>query len=70
MHIDHVVALAEAWGSGARRWNDDTRDRFANDLVFRGSLRAVSASSNLRKSDQDPAEWLPVAWCCPLWVHS
>jgi hypothetical protein len=33
LHLDHVVALSEAWGSGARRWDTDTRDRFANDLV-------------------------------------
>ena len=54
-----MVALSEAWGSGALRWNADTRNRFANDLGYRGSLRAVSASSNLSKSDSDPATWLP-----------
>jgi hypothetical protein len=59
LDIDHVVALAEAWASGARGWTKGTRQRFANDLGDRRSLTAVSASSNRSKSDRDPAEWLP-----------
>lgn len=54
--IDHMIPLAEAWDSGARRWTKGTRDRFANDLGDRRSLVAVSASSNRSKSDRDPAE--------------
>lgn len=64
--VDHVVALAEAWASGARRWDARTREAFANDLGYAGSLIAVSASSNRAKSDSDPAEWLPPVrsyWC-------
>ena len=64
--IDHFVPLSEAWGSGAWRWSYTTRESFANDLGFSGSLIAVSASSNRSKSDQDPAEWLPPNthyWC-------
>ena len=57
--IDHMVPLAEAWGSGARRWSKATRARFANDLGYRYSLIAVTASSNRSKGDSDPAEWLP-----------
>ena len=57
--VDHLVPLAEAWDSGARRWNAATRQAFANDLEFEGSLIAVSASSNRSKGDRDPAEWLP-----------
>lgn len=57
--IDHMVPLAEAWDSGARRWNADTRERFANDLGDRRALVAVTASSNRSKSDQDPREWMP-----------
>lgn len=57
--VDHMVPLAEAWDSGARRWNAGTRKRFANDLVDRRSLVAVNASSNRAKSDSDPSEWLP-----------
>lgn len=57
--IDHYVPLKEAWDSGAWRWNDATRERFANDLGYPGSLIAVSASSNRSKSDRDPSDWLP-----------
>lgn len=62
--IDHMVPLAEAWDSGARRWNPDTRERFANDLGDPRSLVAVTASSNRSKGDQDPAEWLPTDRKC------
>jgi hypothetical protein len=64
--IDHMVPLAEAWGSGAFKWSTKTRQAYANDLGYAGSLIAVSASSNRSKSDRDPAEWLPPAqsyWC-------
>jgi len=62
--IDHYVPLKEAWDSGAWRWNTSTRERFANDLGYRGSLIAVSASSNRSKSDRDPSEWLPEFGTC------
>ncbi len=62
--IDHFVPLKEAWASGAWRWNAGTRERFANDLGYAGSLIAVSASSNRSKSDRDPAEWLPERAVC------
>eukprot|EP01031_Cornospumella_fuschlensis_P006429 gene6429-7992_t len=42
--IDHFVPLKEAWDSGARGWDSDTRKAFANDLGYEGSLIAVSAS--------------------------
>ena len=57
--IDHLVPLAEAWGSGARKWGNTKRGRFSNDLGYRYSLIAVSASSNRSKGDRDPSEWLP-----------
>ncbi|QKE85950.1 HNH endonuclease [Arthrobacter sp. NEB 688] len=65
LDIDHVVPLAEAWGSGANLWTDAQRKAFANDLAI-PQLIAVSASSNRSKSDQDPAEWQPSAsgWRC------
>lgn len=59
LDIDHMVPLAEAWGSGARRWTTAVREAFANDTGYAGSLIAVTASSNRSKGDQDPAEWLP-----------
>ena len=59
LDIDHMVPLAEAWGAGAKKWNNNTRGRFSNDLAYRYSLIAVSASSNRSKSDSDPSEWMP-----------
>ena len=56
VHIDHVVALAEAWRSGAHAWSDAQRDRFADD---RSNLIAVTEASNIRKSDHDASSWFP-----------
>jgi hypothetical protein len=72
--VDHVVALAEAWDSGAARWDSNRRRDYANDLGYAGSLIAVSVSSNRSKSDRDPAEWMPQrreAWCsfATAWTH-
>ncbi|MDM7854563.1 excalibur calcium-binding domain-containing protein [Cellulomonas alba] len=59
LDIDHMVPLAEAWGSGAKTWSASTRKAYANDLGYASSLVAVSAASNRSKSDRDPARWLP-----------
>jgi hypothetical protein len=61
LQIDHVVALAEAWDSGASSWTPDRRMRYANDLDAWFALIAVSAATNQSKSDDDPADWLPPA---------
>lgn len=71
--IDHLVPLAEAWGSGAATWTSARREAYANDTTYRPALIAVSASSNRSKGDQDPAEWMPERagyWCTYLrsWV--
>jgi hypothetical protein len=66
LEIDHVVALAEAWRSGAWGWTDARRRGFANDLDEPDALVAVSSSSNQSKSDKDPSEWRPPlrgSWC-------
>jgi len=60
LDVDHLVALKEAWGSGAYAWPSSMREAYANDLGYEWALRAVSASSNRSKSDRDPAEWLPM----------
>ncbi len=57
--IDHVVALKEAWESGARSWTATNRTRFANDLAYGRSLVAVTDNVNASKGDRDPAQWLP-----------
>ncbi|MEU7277454.1 HNH endonuclease family protein [Streptomyces sp. NPDC045431] len=73
LDIDHVVALAEAWRSGASGWTTSQRQAFANDLA-RPQLIAVTDDVNQAKSDLDPAEWLPprTAYRCTyarMWVH-
>lgn len=64
--VDHVVALGEAWRSGADTWDANRRRDFANDLDEPDALIAVTASTNRSKSDRDPASWQPPnrdAWC-------
>ena len=57
--IDHMVALAEAWDSGARSWPTSRRQAYANDLGDGRSLAAVTDNVNQSKGDKDPAEWMP-----------
>jgi hypothetical protein len=57
--IDHVVALKEAWDSGAWAWTTSQRTLFANDLSDPRTLLAVTDSVNQSKSDKDPSNWLP-----------
>src|SRR5690606_18654861 len=59
LQIDHHVPLAEAWRSGASRWNVNTRQAFANDLKYGPSLVAVTGAVNQSKGDKDPSSWLP-----------
>jgi len=61
LEIDHVVALSEAWRSGAWRWSAARREAFANDLIDPGSLVAVTTRSNRSKGDSSPDQWLPEA---------
>lgn len=71
LEIDHLVALKEAWVSGAWQWTEERRDAFANDLGYIGSLVAVSVESHDPKGALDPAEWLPDEGVCEFaerWV--
>ena len=54
--IDHVVALSDAWQTGAASWDEQTRREFANDPL---NLLAVESSLNRQKGDGDAATWLP-----------
>ena len=56
VQIDHVVALSNAWQTGAFGWNENKRKQFANDPL---NLRAVKGSLNSQKGDGDAATWLP-----------
>ncbi len=54
--IDHVVALGDAWQTGAQQLSVTTRTAFANDPL---NLLAVSLAANRAKGDADAASWLP-----------
>lgn len=59
LQIDHTVALAEAWDSGASTWTKTKRVAFANDLTKPYSLNAITGSLNQSKADKDPSDWMP-----------
>lgn len=56
VQIDHVVALRNAWISGADAWELSRRIAFANDP---GVLLAVQGQANQEKSDASADHWLP-----------
>ncbi|WP_237242329.1 HNH endonuclease family protein [Rothia nasimurium] len=54
--IDHVVALSNAWSSGAWQWSDERRVLLANDPL---NLQAAGRTANTEKSDKSADAWLP-----------
>ncbi len=56
VQVDHVVALSNAWQTGAQSWDAATRTAFANDPL---GLLAVDGPLNEQKGDGDAATWLP-----------
>ena len=56
VQIDHVVALSNAWQTGAFKLTVAQRTAFANDPL---NLFAVKGRLNSQKSDGDAATWLP-----------
>jgi hypothetical protein len=58
VQIDHVVALSNAWSTGAQKLSYAQRVQFANDPL---ELLAVDGPTNQSKSDKDAANWLPRA---------
>jgi hypothetical protein len=56
IQIDHVVALSNAWQTGAFKLNLAQRTAFANDP---SNLLAVKGKLNSQKGDGDAATWLP-----------
>lgn len=56
VQIDHQVALADAWQTGAQSWPQTKRVQFANDPL---NLAAVDGPTNEQKGDADAASWLP-----------
>ncbi|MFF8469087.1 GmrSD restriction endonuclease domain-containing protein [Streptomyces griseus] len=59
LDVAHLVALGEAWDSGASAWTERRREAYANDQGADASLAAVTARINRRKADKDPADWMP-----------
>lgn len=63
LDIDHVVPLANAWRSGASSWDDEQRERYANDPEV---LLSVEDNANQEKGDKGPEAWKPPneeEWC-------
>jgi hypothetical protein len=54
--IDHVVALSNAWQTGAAYFDKNKRTQIANDPL---NLLAVDSKLNRQKGDGDAATWLP-----------
>jgi hypothetical protein len=56
VQIDHVVALGDAWVTGAQQLTPTRRKTLANDPL---NLLAVDGPTNSAKRDADAASWLP-----------
>ena len=56
VQIDHVVALSNAWQTGAFKLTADQRKALSNDPL---NLFAVKGRLNSQKGDGDAATWLP-----------
>jgi hypothetical protein len=54
--IDHVVALGNAWETGAQNIGEEDRRQLANDPL---NLLSVDGPANRQKGDSDAATWLP-----------
>ncbi|WP_346845037.1 HNH endonuclease family protein [uncultured Rothia sp.] len=54
--IDHVVALSNAWQTGATLLSETQRAHLANDPL---NLQATTSRANTQKSDADASAWLP-----------
>ncbi len=60
---DYVVLLANAWRSGASKWDNEERERYANDPEV---LLSVEDNANQAKGDKGPEAWKPpnqAEWC-------
>ncbi|MFT4199480.1 HNH endonuclease family protein [Gordonia sp. (in: high G+C Gram-positive bacteria)] len=56
IQIDHVVALGDAWRTGAQEWAPQKRLEFANDPR---NLQTTAGWANQRKKAGNAATWLP-----------
>ena len=58
VQIDHIVALANSWQTGAQKLSQGKRIALANDPL---NLFAVDGASNQQKGASDAATWLPAS---------
>jgi hypothetical protein len=65
VQIDHIVALSDAWQTGAQQLDFFTRSNFANDPL---NLQTTIGWVNQEKGDGDAATWLPPnkSYRCPF----
>lgn len=56
VQVDHVVALSNAWQTGAQQLSVAERELLGNDPL---NLLAVDGATNAAKGDADAATWLP-----------
>lgn len=63
VQVDHIVALSNAWKTGAKKLSYEMRVAFANDPL---NLVAVDGPTNSSKGDDSADWWLPPrrkVWC-------
>jgi len=65
VQIDHIVALSDAWQTGAQQLDPFARNNFANDPL---NLQTTIGWVNQEKGDGDAATWLPPnkSYRCPF----
>lgn len=56
IHIEHIVAVSDAWAKGAQDLTMQEREEFYNDPL---NLMAVDGPANVEKGGQDASGWLP-----------
>lgn len=62
IHIEHIVAVSDAWQKGAQDLSEQERYDFYNDPL---NLIAIDGPTNMEKGDKDAGGWMPrVAYRC------
>lgn len=59
VQIDHVVALKNAYMTGAFEWEQNKRCLYANYMGNNFHLLAVDGPENMKKGDKSPREYIP-----------
>ncbi len=57
IHIEHIVAVSDAWQKGAQNLSYEERYEFYNDPL---NLIAIDGPTNMEKGDKDASDWMPV----------